>query len=402
MKKIILLFIIFIIPINVCAINMKSTYSENVIIYDRTNKKVLHSKNDSKKISIASLTKIMTTITAIEKIEDLKKEITITKDVFSGLPWDASIAHLEVGDKVTFLDLLYASILPSGADATQALAINISGSVDNFVDDMNKLAIKIGMNNSNFENVTGLDEDNHYSTLQDLLLLLDYSLNNELFKTIYTTKEYTLSNNLKVESTINKYNKMMNLDTSRIIGSKTGYTDDAGLCISALFNSHDHEMILITTDAPYVYGNFYNLKDALNLIEFIDKNYSNHTLIKKNEVIYNLPVSLSTINNYQIKATNNVISFLPNDYDKNKIKIEYKGLDNLSFKNKINEELGVVKYYYDNSLILEEKIFLNIDIDISFNKVFNKYKIEILIILVILILVLYFILKFKKKIYNKA
>ena len=102
---------------------------------------------------------------------------------------------------------------------------------------MNTLAQEIGMTSSHFVNVTGLDIDDHYSTLEDLLKLLLYSLKNPTFKEVYTTRSYTMTNGKTVRSSVEGYNRLMNLDTSRILGSKTGFTDDAGLCISALFES---------------------------------------------------------------------------------------------------------------------------------------------------------------------
>ncbi len=193
--------------------------------------------------------------------------------MLKGIHWNASVAGLKVGDIVTFNDLLYASILPSGADATQALAVSLCGSINAFVTKMNELASNIGMNSSHFVNVTGLDAPNHYSTVNDVLKLLKYALANTTFKKVYTTKEYYLSTGTLLETTIKKYNKTLNLDTSRIIGSKTGYTDNAGTCLSSLFNFQNHDMLIITIGAPYNRDTAYNLLDNLALIDYVDHNY---------------------------------------------------------------------------------------------------------------------------------
>lgn len=243
MKKILYL-IILLVPFGVTALTYPELHYEKAIIYDMTDDEILFSKKSDEKSSIASLTKIMTTITAIENITDYNKYVTYTEEMSSQVRWDASVAGLKVGNQVTYNDLLYASILPSGADATTALAISTSGSINNFVKKMNDTAAKIGMTNSHFINVTGLDEKGHYSTVEDILKLLKYSLQNEKFKSIYTTKSYTLSNGLFVRSTIYAYNG----NTKRILGSKTGFTLDAGRCISTYFQSSDHEMLLITLE----------------------------------------------------------------------------------------------------------------------------------------------------------
>ena len=173
--------LLLIIPSKLYASNLELN-SSKVIIYDPDTDYVLYEKDSDKISSVASLTKIMTTIVAIENIKDIKENIVITSDMLKNIPYDASKAGLKVNDVVTYEDLLYASILPSGADATTALAINISGSVDNFVGKMNAKAKELKMYDTNFSNVTGYETKNHYSTCNDLLKMLNYCLKNELFK----------------------------------------------------------------------------------------------------------------------------------------------------------------------------------------------------------------------------
>lgn len=247
--------------------------SEAAIVYDMDLESVIWDKNSNEVRSVASLTKIMTVLTAIENIDNFSENVFITNEMLAGIYWNASVAGLKVGDTVTYQDLLYAAILPSGADATQILAYAVSGSVDTFVAKMNELAKKIGVENTHYVNTTGLDQDGAYSTAYDQMLILNYALQNPLFKEIYTTKEYTLTNGLKVEASVNKYNQVLNLDTSKIIGSKTGNTDLAGLCMSALFYHEDHEMILITLGAERIDDLPYNLIDTLTIIDTVNQNY---------------------------------------------------------------------------------------------------------------------------------
>ena len=218
--RIVIIFFIIIILLNpsfLYALEYPELNSQIVEIYDLTDEKVIYEVDSFKETSIASLTKIATTITAIETISNLDEEVTITWDILNTVPWDASKAGLQAGDYVTYRDLLYASMLPSGADATNSIAILSSGSIDNFVIKMNELAKNLELNNTHFVNVTGLDEDGHYSTADDVRKLLSYALKNELFRDIYTTREYTLSNGLEVESTIIKYNTLSLFDTSSIM-----------------------------------------------------------------------------------------------------------------------------------------------------------------------------------------
>lgn len=365
MKKIVLFILCFFtFTINVFALDNPTLYSKNYCLYDLTDDKIIYEKNIQERTNIASLTKIMTTITAIEKINNLDDYVTITSEMLSNIKYDASLAGLKIGDKLTYKDLLYASILPSGADATQALAYSLSGSINNFVNDMNTLAKKIGMENSNFVNVTGLDIDNHYSTVNDLLKMLQYALKNETFKTIYTTKSYTLSNGLVVDATVKKYNNLMKLDVSRIIGSKTGYTNKAGLCISSIFESNNHEFIFISTNAEFIYGNYYNLKDNLNIINFMDKNYNNQTTVKSTDIIKTIPVNFSNIPKYDVHLSKDALTYLPNDYNKDDIKVNYNGKTSITFLDN-NKQIGKVTITYKDNPIYEEDILLK-DVKINF------------------------------------
>lgn len=272
MKKILLLFVCF-FPIGVYALDMPDINSQAAIVYDMDADTVILDKNSDEVRSIASLTKIMTVFTAIENINDFSATVTITSEMLAGIYWNASVAGLKPGDTVTYMDLLYAAILPSGADATQVLAYVVSGNVSDFVTKMNELATRIGATNTHYVNTTGLDQDGAYSTAYDQLLILSYALENPIFRTVYTTKNYTLTNGLQVEASVNKYNRALNLDTSKIIGSKTGNTTNAGLCMSALFYHEDHEMLLITLGAEVIEDVPYNLMDTLSLIDYVNLNY---------------------------------------------------------------------------------------------------------------------------------
>lgn len=358
------------------------------MIYDLTDDQILHEKNSEKKTNIASLTKIMTTITALELNDDLTKSVKITEEMLAGIPSDASIAHLNVGGSYTLEDLIYASILPSGADATQSIAIATSGSIANFVKEMNNIAKRIGVTNTNFVNVTGLDVENHYSNAKDVTKILKYALGNPTFKKIYCTKEHLLSNNQKVESTLKMYSRSMNIDVSKIKGSKTGYTSKAGICIAALTEIQDHEIIIITMQAPYVYGNFYNIRDAVKLIEYLDENYTYEKIVQKDQLVKKIDVKLSTTDNYEIKTKNDFKKFLPNDYDKALVRLEYEGKDSIDYNNQPGEEIGKINYYYDNELIASEVVTLDITIEPDAIKLIKEYRMIILLVLAIIFMLI--------------
>lgn len=388
MKKILLFILLLILPIYTSALTYPTLHYKSALIYDMTDNKLLYELNTKEQRSIASLTKIVTTITALESITNLQDEVTITNDMLSKVRWDASIAGLKAGQTYTYEDLLYASILPSGADATIGLAISTSGSVDNFVKKMNDLKTKIGMTNSNFVNVHGLDEKGHYSTAEDIQKLLLYCLKNPKFKEIYTTKEYQLSTGKIVKSTVKTTGTKIGKDTSRILGSKTGFTLGAGLCMSAIINSDNHEILIITLGATPNTGNTYHVLDTLELINFIDTNYNIETISKKDTKILSIPISLSKQETYDIKTTEDITKFLEKDYDKSLIKVDYTGKESLSYKDKLNTKIGTITYTYNQETISTEDVILNIEIKPDYLKILLKYKYYILVsILIIIILI---------------
>lgn len=392
MKKFILIILLF-TPFFICALEFPKVNSKMVEIYDLKDKNIIYEIKSNNKASIASLTKIATTITAIENISNLDEQVTITSKILNTVRWDASRAGLKVGDKVTYRDLLYASIIPSGADATNSIAILSSGSIENFVKKMNDLIKKIGLKNTHFSNVTGLDDKDHYSTADDVRKLLEYSLKNQTFREIFTTKKYQLSNGLNVRSTFYSYSKDNEFINTQIIGAKTGFTLDAGYCLASLSNINGHEMIVIVLKADLINYDYYNALDTISLISFLKDNYKDQLLLEKNSIIKDIPVVLSKIESYKIHTGKDIKKFLPSDFNKNDLKIEYNGLDELNYRNHKGDKIGTVSYYYKENLITTEDIFLNQKIKMSFSKVLKK-NLPLIIVLSILF-ILFIILKRK-------
>ena len=385
--KIFLLFLFMSFPRIVAALEYPDIDSKVVEIYDLTDNKIIYEIDSKKQSAIASLTKIVTTITAIENIDNLDESVDITNEILSTVRWDASRAGLKVGDKVTYRDLLYASMIPSGSDATNSLAILSSGSIKNFVGKMNKLVSKVGAENTHFENVTGLDEEGHYSTADDIRKILEYALGNKTFKEIYMAHEYTLSNGLIVRSTINKYNNNGLINTTNILGSKTGFTKDAGYCLSSLSNINSHDFIIIVLNADHKENKYYNVVDTVSLIDFLLDNYKKEYLVKKGDLVKTIPVTLSNIDNYKVYASKNITKFSPSDYNNDKLKIKYKGPEKISFRNKIGEKIGKISYYYDDELISSESVIINTKIKLNIKKVVRKYFYLIIALFITLILV---------------
>lgn len=248
-------------------------YSSNAILLNNTTGKILMEKKSEEKIYPASLTKIMSAIVVIEHITDLQKTIVLQPEMFHSLyAEDASMAGFQPNEKVSVMDLLYGALLPSGAEATIGLANYVSSSETEFVQLMNDKARELGMKHTHFTNATGLHDVNHYSSVRDIAKLLQYSLNNEVFRKIFTTERYSVSptnqhpNGFTFENSMFKNIESNEFSSREIIGGKTGYTEEAGLCLASLAKKEGEEYILVTAGARGDHKTKqFNLLDALTV-----------------------------------------------------------------------------------------------------------------------------------------
>lgn len=391
MKKY-LFVLLLIIPFRIWAINL---YSPKYIIYDNTEDKVLMEKQKDVNTSIASLTKIMTAMVIIDEVKDLDKKITVTSSMLSSVPTGAFTIHLGVGETYTYRDLLYGILLPSAADAATILSISSSGSVKNFVQKMNDKAKSLGLTHTHFTNPVGMDNSDNKCTLEDILALLKYALKNETFRTIYETKKYTLSSGKVIDSSLKMYNEdlNLNLDTSRMIGTKTGYTKKAGFALSQIFESKGHEIISITIGAKHN-NQSYHLRDGISIIKYIDDNYDNQLLLEKNTLLKKMEVKNSTIDEYDIYSQVEIKKYLPNDYKKEDFKIVYHLPEYLDYKSE--EHIGSIEYYFQDELVGKEEVILNVKIKPNLISWIKDHIIFILIGIIILISVIFALLKRKR------
>ncbi len=212
------------------------TSSRHALLMDARTGQVLARKRSGEEAAPASLTKMMTVLLATEALPDLDTPVTLPEDIFPALyKADASMAGFQPGETVTVRDLLYGAMLPSGAECCEALARQVSGSEEAFVALMNRKAGELGMKHTHFANCTGLTSPEHYSSAADLAVLLQAALNNETFRMVFTTGQYTSSvtaqhpKGLYMASTLLSRLDGGEVTGGQILGGKTGYTDAAGL-----------------------------------------------------------------------------------------------------------------------------------------------------------------------------
>ncbi|MDR1615509.1 MAG: serine hydrolase [Syntrophomonadaceae bacterium] len=237
-------------------VTAEDLFSKNVFLLERASKKTILNINGEDLIYPASLSKIMTVIIAIENINNLSASVNINPDIFAPLnAAGASMAGFLPDEKVPLIDLIYGALLPSGADAATSLALYVSPSENEFIGLMNQKAAQLKLQNTNFSNVTGLHDIENYSTARDLAFLLDYSLENPIFRGAFSAQYHNVkSTNMHPEgftmlSTLFRRLPASAFDGGAILGGKTGYTRQAGLCMASLAEKDGGEFILVTTQA---------------------------------------------------------------------------------------------------------------------------------------------------------
>lgn len=239
--------------------------SRRYAIYDRNSKKVIYGKNENVKSAMASTTKIMTATVVIENTENLDKIVEVNKKAAGT---GGSRLGLKAGDKITVRDLLYGLLMRSGNDAAVELAMETSGSIENFANLMNKKAEQLELSKTHFVTPHGLDNPEHYTTASELARLTDYAMENKLFKQIVGTKKYVITINGHAKE-LNNTNELLGV-LNGVVGVKTGFTNNAGRCLVTETIRGDRDLITVVLGAD---TKKFRTKDSVKLIEYGFSNF---------------------------------------------------------------------------------------------------------------------------------
>ena len=222
-----------------------SVSAKSAALYDPASKSFLYTKNADMQLPMASTTKIMTALVAIENA-DLDKSVSISDDAIGT---EGSSLYLKRGETMTMKDLLMGLMLRSANDAAAAIAYEISGSIEAFAEKMNEKATQIGALNTNFTNPHGLDDPSHYTTAKDLAIITAEALSNKTFLNIVSTKKHIIKNSDGEARLLTNHNKLLNLYDGAI-GVKTGFTKKSGRCLVGAAERDGTRLISVTINAP--------------------------------------------------------------------------------------------------------------------------------------------------------
>ena len=324
--------------------------SKSAVLMEAESGEIIFSKNENEALAPASVTKIMTLLLVMEAVDDgrisLDSEIPISAYAAS---MGGSQVFLKEGEYISVRDLIKCTVIASANDAAVALSEHIYGSEADFVDAMNAKAKQLGMNNTVFENTTGLDDtvERHLTSALDIAimsrelikhsLILEYS---SLWQDSIRNGEFTLTNTNRL---VRYYDGCT--------GLKTGSTDKAGYCISATAERDGTKLIAVVMGAE--------TRDERNSIarSLLDLGFSNYTLYKDYErVVDNIPIYGANI--LSVPVYSESVSVLINKNHKNKVEKIYEIKDELVAPIENGAIVGKVKYYIDDSLLCEKNIFV--------------------------------------------
>ncbi len=222
-----------------------SVSAKSAILIDADTLEVLYSKAEHEKRGIASTTKILTSLIALEYGEP-QKEVTAKKEAVTV---EGTSIGLKAGDKITLSALVYGMLLESGNDAANVTAFAISGNITDFAKVMNTYAQKIGMKNSNFANPSGLTDKNHYSTAFDMALLTSVAIKNPIFRKIASTESAVINfGTPEISRKLSNHNRLLK-EYDGVFGVKTGYTKASGRCLVTACEKNGVTLIAVTLNA---------------------------------------------------------------------------------------------------------------------------------------------------------
>ncbi|EOD01085.1 D-alanyl-D-alanine carboxypeptidase family protein [Caldisalinibacter kiritimatiensis] len=341
-KSIILSICIIMLCSNLSFADSPSIEGQSGILIEADSGRILYSHNINRKLPMASTTKIMTALIALENgnLDDIVKVDKKSVGV------EGSSIYLYEGEEISLKDLLYGLMLRSGNDSAVAIAKHIGGTVENFVDMMNKKAKEIGAYNTNFTNPHGLSDRNHYTTAYDLALITREAMKNQHFKNIVKTKLW-IADRKRNRYFCNK-NKTV-FQYSGGDGVKIGYTTAAGRCLVASATRNNMQLIAVVL-------NDYNwFNDCYGLFDYGFENYISYIVFDKGQLAKTVYVDNGQ-KEYLPLITADKFLIPLKESEKGKIKTVIKAPDKVEAPIIKGKSLGTVEVYLKGKLIHKENL----------------------------------------------
>ena len=350
MKRFSALFFCFILLFNIVVLAEEPKVNAiSAVVVDGDTGRILWGKNENKPMAMASTTKIMTALVALEN-SDITKETTVSKNATLASPVKM---HLSVGEKMTIEQLLYAMMLQSYNDSAVAVAEAVGGSVEKFCTMMNEKAKEIGCSDTVFETPNGLDKGNHHSTAEDMSKIGVYALKNQKLMEIMNTRNYTFKSSKTTYSFVNKDRLLSEYEGA--IGMKTGFTGKAGHCFVGAANRGNITLVSVVLASGWgTAGKSRKWIDTKALLNYGFNNYKKYSIIDGSEKM-NIHIDKAEKEIAELKYEDSV-ELLLSEKEKANLKIENELPQNITAPINYGDSVGVGKIYTGNTLLKTVKI----------------------------------------------
>ena len=374
-------------------VNIPADYElncKNAVVLNTNTGRTVFEKNADEVVPIASLTKIMTALVVIDNVTDMEALVETKLSALLAIGNTGLVTiNLQSGELMSVKDMLYCLLIHSAADASVVLADYVGGSVDAFVEMMNKKAKELGMNNTHFVNTHGLDAEGHYSTARDMAILASYALKNELFCDIVSRNSYTTSPTNKSGSrTVSTTNYLLTYNSGfyyeKADGIKTGYTGDAGRCLvsTAVDGKTRYVCVVLGCDAYNTNGTMAckHFSDSIYLFEKCFGSYSLKKAVKKDADCVKVPVKCFGIDTEVQGVYKDNFTYLLKKGEKVETKVS---LDSELIKKPVmaGEKLGTCDIVLDGKTLKTVDIVAKDDITRDYTKITVTVLVVALIVL---------------------
>lgn len=404
--SVIVLMIIFLTNNYIFAQELKdlNITAKEVGVYELKNLNPIYEKDARKQVPVASLTKIMTAIVCLENVDINEKVVVDLPAVKKYYDEEYSVAGLKDKQEISYYDLVETMLLPSGADSGACIALNVFHDYGKFIQAMNDKARELGMNNTHFSNVIGMDDKDNYSTAEDMAIMMKYAMENEYIKYGITQYAHTIKDGTKtVHNALFQLANIYSIDVSNITGGKTGFTGDAGYCLLSYSETTPEPLICIVLGSEVKPGTLYHLSETEAIFETINKTYSEKNLVSEGDVIVTLPAIKSTKEEINIQAIETIQTIMKNDeeVDKFQLEIKYDGIKVLSPENKVGETLGKIDVYYKGKYIGSEEVKLTRRVPLDLKIWINENPAQACMFAILIVAGIVLVIRIGVKIYKK-
>ena len=325
--------------------------AKSAILIEACSGEVIFSKNPDVRLPMASTTKIMTALVAIESC-DISKTVSVSP---TAVGVEGSSVYLYPEEKLTLEDLIYAMMLESANDAAAAIAIEVGGSVEKFAEMMNQKAQSMGLCDTHFENPHGLDGDSHFTTARELALIAREALSNLTFKKIVSTHKKTIPlNETEGVRLLINHNKML-VSYEGAVGVKTGFTKKSGRCLVSAAERDGLTFIAVTLSAPD------DWRDHTEMLDYGFSLYEARTLCTRGSFSYIMPISGGQSDHVMLENTQDVTVILPRGYGEIKCTVELPRFCLAPISE--GECLGRLVFSFNGEEIAESKIVTKYAVD---------------------------------------